>query len=239
VLERSDRIGGQLALAGRARAHAETAATLAANYERLLGDDVELRLGVEATVDAVMELEPAAVVVATGARPYRPDLETGGAEVLDAWDVLAGALPAAPDLAIADWGGDPSGLAAAEMLVAAGRRVTLVSAALVPGESLHQYQRTLYLARLYAAGVVFEHHAEVVRAGPGTVTVRNVFATDVERELTAGALVVALGRVPEDTLAAELRGAGLRVEEAGDCRSPRGLEEAILEGTLAARAVLA
>ena len=43
------------------------------------------------------------------------------------------------------------------------------------------------------------------------------------------------GRVPVDDLAPKLRSRGLRVEEAGDCRSPRSAEEAILEGTLAAR----
>jgi hypothetical protein len=45
-----------------------------------------------------------------------------------------------------------------------------------------------------------------------------------------------LGRVPEDELLAQLRQrSGLTVLAAGDSRSPRGLEEAILEGTLAAR----
>jgi hypothetical protein len=51
--------------------------------------------------------------------------------------------------------------------------------------------------------------------------------------------VLALGRVPVDALAPDLRAAGLRVEEAGDCLSPRSLEEAVLEGTGAARAVFA
>jgi hypothetical protein len=40
-----------------------------------------------------------------------------------------------------------------------------------------------------------------------------------------------------DDLAPELRALGLPVEEAGDCRSPRSLEEAIYEGTLASRRV--
>jgi hypothetical protein len=54
-----------------------------------------------------------------------------------------------------------------------------------------------------------------------------------------GPLVLALGRVPEDVLGPELSAPCLRVEEAGDCRAPRSLEEAILEGTLAARRALA
>jgi hypothetical protein len=51
----------------------------------------------------------------------------------------------------------------------------------------------------------------------------------------ADSVVVALGRVPEDGLARSLRATGVPFQRAGDCRSPRGLEEAILEGTLAVR----
>ena len=47
--------------------------------------------------------------------------------------------------------------------------------------------------------------------------------------------MLALGRVPERALAEELTARGLPVEEAGDCLSPRSAEEAVLEGTLAAR----
>jgi hypothetical protein len=43
--------------------------------------------------------------------------------------------------------------------------------------------------------------------------------------------------VPNDELAEHLRGIGLPVREAGDCLSPRSIEEAILEGTLAARSL--
>jgi len=67
------------------------------------------------------------------------------------------------------------------------------------------------------------------------VLFRNLFAREVESERKADLLVLALGRVPERVLAESLAGAGLEVHEAGDCLGPRGLEEAILEGTLAAQ----
>ncbi len=51
-------------------------------------------------------------------------------------------------------------------------------------------------------------------------------------------LALSHGRVPNDELAEELRQIGMNVHEAGDCQSPRSIEEAILEGTLAARAVV-
>jgi pyruvate/2-oxoglutarate dehydrogenase complex dihydrolipoamide dehydrogenase (E3) component len=197
-------------------------------------------LSVTATAAEVLELEPAGIVVATGARPYvDPELSVDGVEVLHAWDVLGGAMPSGRRVVVADWGGDPGGLDAAEVLAAADRQVTLVVSSVAVGELVHQYRRNLYLQRLYRAGVELVHHLELESAAEGACRFRNVFAREQSSVVEADALVLALGRVPEDTLAAELLAAGAAVEEAGDCCSPRSLEEAVLEGTLAARRVVA
>jgi hypothetical protein len=71
------------------------------------------------------------------------------------------------------------------------------------------------------------------------VELANVFAPELVLRVPADLLVLAQGRVPEDALAPALVAAGLCIEEAGDCLSPRSLEEAVLEGTLAARRALA
>jgi 2,4-dienoyl-CoA reductase-like NADH-dependent reductase (Old Yellow Enzyme family)/thioredoxin reductase len=236
VLERAPSIGGQLALAGAAPMHEETARAHLENARRLLAD-ADLRFGVDVDSRVVAELEPDAVVVATGAVPYRPPLPLAG-PVLSAWDVLAGAPVEGQRAVVADWGGDPSGLAAADVLAARGLEVTVALAAIAPGESIHQYTRNVYLERLYRAGIRLEHHLELAAADAGRAVFRNLFAPELETELVADALILALGRVPADGLAAELRALGLTVEEAGDCRSPRSLEEATLEGTLAARRLL-
>jgi 2,4-dienoyl-CoA reductase-like NADH-dependent reductase (Old Yellow Enzyme family) len=237
LCERSGRLGGQIALGGAAPAHAETARALLRNYERLLGDRVDVRLDTDARPDDVAALEPDGVVVAVGARPYRPPLVLEGVESLQAWDVLAGKRPHGARIVVADWGGDPSGLAVAELLDAEGNEVTLAVASAVAGEALHQYVRNLYLGRLYRAGVRIEHHLELAGAEPGRVLFVNTFAPEVDAELDADLLVLALGRVPASEVAPRLTGQGFAVEEAGDCLGARGLEEAILEGTLAARRV--
>lgn len=238
VLERGKRIGGQLSLAGAAPGHAETARSLRGNYEHLLargGVDVSLRA--EADEDAVLALDPDCVVVATGARPYRPDLSLEGVEVMQAWDVLAGPRPRGRRVVVADWGGDPAGLDAAELLDAAGNDVVLAVGSVAVGETLHQYQRNLYAQRLYRAGIRIEHHLDLVVASGGRAVFQNLFAPELETSFEADVLVLALGRVPERGLGQRLRERGLAVEEAGDCLGPRSAEEAILEGTLAARRV--
>jgi 2,4-dienoyl-CoA reductase-like NADH-dependent reductase (Old Yellow Enzyme family)/thioredoxin reductase len=236
VLERRSQMGGQTTLAGAAPGHAELARTLRVNYEGLVRG-AELRLETEASAELVTSLVPDAVVLATGARPYEPDLDLRGIEAQQAWDVLAGRLPQGRRVVVADWGGDATGFDAAEVLAAAEKNVTLALASVAAGEGVHQYARNLYLTRLYDAGVRLVHHVELAGAAPGRLLFRNLFSPAITTELEADAVVLALGRVPVDDLGPELRALGIHVEEAGDCRSPRSLEEAIYEGTLAARRV--
>jgi 2,4-dienoyl-CoA reductase-like NADH-dependent reductase (Old Yellow Enzyme family)/thioredoxin reductase len=237
LLERAEHPGGQLALLARAPGARAIADGFLANHEGTLAT-VDLRLSTEATPDLLAELSPDGVVVTTGAQPFTPDLTLGG-DVRQAWDVLAGDPPAGDHLIVADWGGDPAGLDAAELLAALGKRVTLAVASAAFGESVHQYRRNLYLQRLYRAGVEILQHHRLVGSEAADVRLANVFAPELERTIAADALVLAQGRVPDDGPARELRAAGFEVEEAGDCLSPRSLEEAVLEGSLAAQRVCA
>jgi 2,4-dienoyl-CoA reductase-like NADH-dependent reductase (Old Yellow Enzyme family) len=238
VLEERGDIGGQLSLAGKTSMHAETASSLKRNYMRLLDrPNIELRPGTIADAELVATLEPDAVVVATGAEPYRPRrFEAGAVEVVQAWDVLEGARPDGP-VVVWDWGGDGTGMDCAELLQVDGVEVTLAVGAALPGETLHQYVRNVYLGRLSRARIPVHHFHDVVAGGDGEVALRNVFAPELVTTLPARTLVLSLGRVPRDVLANVLCAPGLVVETAGDCRSPRSAEEAILEGTLAAREV--
>jgi 2,4-dienoyl-CoA reductase-like NADH-dependent reductase (Old Yellow Enzyme family) len=235
VLERSWQIGGQVWLAGHGPSHRELADSLTANYVHLLDrPNVDLRLGVVATADTVAELEPDVVIVATGARPFEPAHALEGIQVLQVWDVLAGARPSG-HVVISDWGGDAAALDCAELLAGEGYQVTLASGSVMPGETLHQYVRNSYLGRLSRAGVLIRHYLGLHSAAGGAIRFRNIFAPELETVIEADALALSLGRVPNDELAEALRDGGLRVLEVGDCQSPRSLEEAILEGTLAAR----
>jgi 2,4-dienoyl-CoA reductase-like NADH-dependent reductase (Old Yellow Enzyme family)/thioredoxin reductase len=236
IFERSASIGGQVQLVSGTPGHRERAAALRANYEALLDrGNVELRLATAADTGAIAALRPDLVIVATGARPAPPRQRLADVQVMQVWDVLAGSRPEGRVL-IADWGGDPAALDCAELLAAEGYEVTLAVGSIMPGETVHQYARNSYLARLARANVRIEHYLGLHSAGGGVVRFRNIFAPELERSIAADALLLSLGRVPEDELLAQLRThRSLNVLAAGDCRSPRGLEEAILEGTLAAR----
>jgi 2,4-dienoyl-CoA reductase-like NADH-dependent reductase (Old Yellow Enzyme family)/thioredoxin reductase len=195
LLEKSRRIGGQVALAGAAPMHEEVARSLRANYERLL-DRVDIRLETEGDEEAISALAPAAVVVATGARPYEPAALLPGLETVQAWNILAGPRPRGRRIVVADWGGDATGLAAADLLNRDGNEVTVAIGSVALGETLHQYQRNVYAARLYRAGVRLEHHLELAGAKDSHARFRNLFAPELETRIAADLLVLALGRVP-------------------------------------------
>jgi 2,4-dienoyl-CoA reductase-like NADH-dependent reductase (Old Yellow Enzyme family) len=232
LFERSDAVGGQLRLAGRAPAHLELWDRYRADAQRdLEALGIEVRLGREATAADLDGFE--LVVVATGARPYRPPLRRDlPFAVVQAWQAIADPAAVRGPVLIADWGGEFAGLDAAEVLAAAGLDVQLACAATVPGEQLHQYQRNLYLARLDAAGVTIRHHLELVPDGSG---LRHVFSGREEPIGDVATLVLAQGREPHDDLWRALEGRP-NVVRAGDVLSPRSAEEAILEGVLAVRA---
>ena len=132
---------------------------------------------------------------------------------------------------MADWGGGWDGLDAAERLALAGVQVTLACAAPVPGETLHQYQRNLYLQRLDELGVPILHHMALSHDGD-RVVLAHLFSQRLQPLPQIATLVLAQGRVPADELwaALEAHPGAVRV---GDVLGPRTMEEAVLEGTQA------
>src|SRR4051794_21955025 len=226
VLERDDAPGGQMRLALAAPGHAEIARGLVATVEGWL-EGAEVRLGTEATADAVSAESPHRVILATGAVAHR----TGLGDTVSAWDVLAGA-ETGNRILLYDWGGDWTGLALAEQLAAAGRKVRLITSAVAFGEAVHQYQRNLYLARLDDAGVELVHHLRLLGVEGGRAQLENVFSLRrVELDGFDTAVVHEGRSAAGGELFEELSDVGMNVVRVGDALGPRSFEEAIREGT--------
>ena len=163
---------------------------------------VDVRIGVEATADAVLAERPDVVVLATGAKPAR--LVLPGADlphVVSFLDVLTGRVTAGPRVVVI--GGGCNGSETAEFLHEQGRQVTLVELRPEMALDIDFWNRWVLLDRLVASGMRM-----IVNARPEAITDDGVRVTaDGRTELIpADTVVFAVGSRPFNPLQEALEG---------------------------------
>ncbi len=236
LFEAAARVGGQILLAQRLPGREEFGGAVT----NLLGEAERAgaRIVTRARVDAafVRKQDADVVIVATGASPRRPTVEVmGDPAVVDAWQVIDGAELPRGRVVVADWKADWVGAGVALLLAARGHKVVLCVNGYGAVESLQQYVRDAHLAALARANVVVIPLVRLFGVDETAVYLQHVLTKEpVIVEETAG-LVLAQGHVSDDALLSELLGDGLHPVGIGDCLAPRTVEEAVLEGLVAAR----
>jgi pyruvate/2-oxoglutarate dehydrogenase complex dihydrolipoamide dehydrogenase (E3) component len=171
------------------------------------------------------------VIVATGARPYRPPLEVmGQPAVFDAWQVLRGARLPTGHVVVVDWKGDWVGIGVARALAQRGHRVTLCVNGYAAGESLQQYVRDAQLAALVRERIDVVPLVRLFGVDDDTVYLQHVLSDEPVLINQVDALVLACGHESNSGLLSELATLDREVVGVGDCLSPRSVEEAVLEG---------
>jgi pyruvate/2-oxoglutarate dehydrogenase complex dihydrolipoamide dehydrogenase (E3) component len=201
------------------------------------GVTMKLRTAVDLAL--VREQSPDFVVVATGARPYRPPLEIMDSPwIADAGDVIRQPAAVPPGkIVVADFRGDWVGLGTARLLAAAGHPVTLAVRGYAAGESLQQYVRDRLLAAISRQRITVLPLVRPFGVDDDTVYLQHVLTDEpVLAEGVAG-LVLACGSAPEGDLLEALESAGVPATGIGDCLAPRTVEEAVLEGLVAASGI--
>jgi 2,4-dienoyl-CoA reductase-like NADH-dependent reductase (Old Yellow Enzyme family)/thioredoxin reductase len=236
LAEASARVGGQILLAQRLPGREEFGGAIGNLLREVTRHGAEVLLRQQVDLAMIESERPDLVVVATGARPYRPPLELVDRPwVADAWDVIRDPA-AAPSghIVVADWRGDWVGLGVARLLAQAGRQVTLAVRGHAPGESLQQYVRDRSVAALSRLRVSILPLTRPYGADEDTVYLQHVLTDDpVLLEGVAG-LVLACGTAPANDLLAQLDDSDIAHVAVGDCLAPRTVEEAVLEGLVAA-----
>lgn len=234
VFEQQPDIGGQLRISGAAPDHRHTWGSWL-NWQQQLIDElgIEVRRSAEVSADDLAPFDE--VVDARGAKPFRdeyvePTTGLDGIRVVDAWEFLAD--PSGDVVLVSDWGGEPAGLDCAELALERGSKVHYAFAGDMPGVNIHQYQRFGYLGRIDVAECSVHPAMQLAADSDGHPVLRGSFS-DRDRPLPEGVdtIVIAHGRVPVVDPSSAL---GVLV---GDVDGPRTLEEAALEGYLAARSI--
>ena len=238
LLEKTGQLGGQVLLATRGAARAEYAGIVRflAGQVRKLGADV--RLGVDATASIVLAEHPDAVIVATGSHPYVPAVPgIDGKHVVTDRDVLGGEAKLGTNVVVIDDVHTEQALSTAELLLDQARHVEVVSPLFYVGQDIGVTSIAPLYARLYAKGVVLTPCSELRAVEGSTVIVANVFSGAERRIEGVDSVVLATGSRSTDSLYRALKGHVPALHAAGDCVAPRGVHQAILDGTRAARAI--
>nr|WP_235947237.1 mycofactocin system FadH/OYE family oxidoreductase 2 [Candidatus Frankia alpina] len=246
VVERGDRLGGQVLLASRLPGRGGLRTLVDDLAARLGGLGVEVLLGTVADTDLLRAGEPDAVVLATGARPVRPGWAGEDPRIVGVREVLSGAARPHGRVLVVDATGFHQAPSVAELLAARGADVTVISDAMVVGQDLGL---TLDLERWNrrAAALGIRQAGDLVVTGsepsgaPGdrgqtgdasglTVNVTH-HPTGAMRHHTVDWVVHTEPPRAHDALWSALRAdAPFELHRIGDCLAPRRAHAAILEG---------
>ena len=238
LMEASRVLGGQLMLAQNLPGRAEIGGIV----ENLAGEarraGVQLLMGSSVDAQVVADRMPDAVVVATGATPRVPPLElVDSPVVMTAWDVLRGADVPPGRVVVADWRCDWIGLGIANLLAQRGHPVTLGVSGYHPGQRIQQYVRDAMLAEATALGVSIVPLVRPYGADADSVYLQHVLTEEAVVVEDAAALVLAQGHDSVAGLADELDREEFELHVVGDSLAPRTVEEAVLDGLVAASAL--
>jgi len=239
--EKSERLGGQLNIAGLPRGREEFL-ILAENLENiLLNSDVEVEFGKQATIEDIKKESPDFVIVATGAKPITPPIEgIDQPHVHQAWDVLEGKVYVGKKVVVIGGGAvgvetaidlavrgtidgedlkfllinqveDPEHLR--ELCIKGTKDVTLIEMLDSIGKDIGKSTRWTMMRDMKIFGVKYYTKTKALK-----ITKEGVYVDmkGEEKLLPADSVVIAVGSVSENSLAKELEEANIPHKVVGD-----------------------
>jgi NADPH-dependent 2,4-dienoyl-CoA reductase/sulfur reductase-like enzyme len=229
IWERDEILGGKLEVASLAPSKREVLRFRDFQARRLVELGVEAHTGVEVTPDLVALQAPDVVLVATGAEPLIPPIPgLGAAHVHDALALLRGDVEVAAGDRVVVIGGSATGCETAELLTAAGARVTILELRRGIGFGIEAITRRHLLRTLRRAGVALLTEAKVVMVENDDVLYED--ATGAVRAVPADRVALALGWRPRGSALAAALGDGIEVVVLGDASEPADFVHAINAG---------
>jgi 2,4-dienoyl-CoA reductase-like NADH-dependent reductase (Old Yellow Enzyme family)/thioredoxin reductase len=229
LYETADQLGGQLfdaAAAPHRPGWAELRRDLA---YRVRTSGVDVHTSSRVTTAMIAEARPDVVILATGSKtkaaawPVAKDTQ-----VVSDRDLLEGRIEVAGKVVVA--GGGCAGAQTAEFLAENGCEVTIVDLKDVIAGDDPLEVRALLLKRLERLGVRMLTRTRIVETKRGEVIAEG---PNGRLSLPADVLVLAHGSEIADGLASDARNSVQLVISIGDCREPRRVIDAVLEGARA------
>jgi 2,4-dienoyl-CoA reductase-like NADH-dependent reductase (Old Yellow Enzyme family)/thioredoxin reductase len=227
LYERSDRLGGIIPLVAdmpRLYMHEldNIVKYLSTQLEKL---NVEVKLNSEANAGSLAEAKPDAVILATGSKEHTPQVPgIDGPNVVTLLQYLRGEAKIGDRVVV--WGGH-EGAEAAVSLARQGKSVALVeeSDSVADAAFLKYVGRQLLLqSYLEEEGVDTITQASVQEIGENSVAYERAGKRE---QIECDTVLLAMGRVPDDDLANQLKDAAPAVYRVGDCLEPHSIRHSI------------
>jgi NADPH-dependent 2,4-dienoyl-CoA reductase/sulfur reductase-like enzyme len=238
LFEREAEVGGQVLIAARAPVRTELSGILRFLARQVDKLPIDCRLRVEASADTVLAESPDVVIIATGSSPHVPDLPgLDGKHVVTDRDVLLDRVEVGERVVVVDDVHTQRGLSTAEHLLERGHRVEVISRLFYAGQDVGVTSIAPLYSRLFAKGVTLTPHTDLVAVEGAAVVVANVYTRAERRIEGVDTVVLSMGSRSIDALYRALKGRVPTRHAIGDCVAPRGIHQAILEGTRVARLV--
>jgi mycofactocin system FadH/OYE family oxidoreductase 2 len=247
LIERRDRVGGQLRLAASVDGREEIGGVTTYLETQVNKLGVDVRCGWAPTAEEVRALEPGHVIVATGSAPgpdivgniARGQLETPGLDrehVVNVWDVLEHDAHVGHRVVVADDGeGTWKAISLALQLSERGHDVHLVTPLPYVGAKLGPFTQNKLVPRIFASTITPHPFASIASVSDTSValTERGLehMIDDVDTVVLAG------WHRPVNDLYFAVKQMGIPVQRVGDAIACRTMLEAVHEGERAARRV--
>jgi mycofactocin system FadH/OYE family oxidoreductase 2 len=239
LYEKLEKLGGQVNIAalGAGREELRYVIRNSENQLKLLPVEIVLNKGV--TAGFILEQDPDAVIVATGALPNPCSLPGGdGPGIFNVWQVLTGEAGVGKKVLFIDNDGHHQATATVEFLLDRGSQVHIVTNSPTIGSELGPSQDA-YLAhqRLARKGVTFTPDFAVTEIQGTAVKGLNYYNNEWRTFEGFDTVVYAMGSRADDALYRALKGKVRELYRVGDCVAPRKIDMAVLEGDKVARMI--
>lgn len=238
IYEKEDILAKELLIASKCPGREDFEEVTRCYTRQLKQLGVDIHLGITVTAEMVLRENPDAVVVATGALPYIPDLPgANAANVVEMRQVLLGEVETGENVVIVDCQNHIYGLDTADFLVDNGKNVELLAEAVFAGNQVNGYTIEAIYTRVLAKGVVITPLTRCKEIRGDTLITANVL-TGQEKEISGvDTVVFCTDGIANDSLYRELKGKVKELYQAGQCVSPRKIIDSIYDGALVGRKI--
>lgn len=235
LYDENEQLGGQLRISTKPPHKEELSNILEYLSNQIKKLDIEVKLGKRVIASMVQQVNPDAVILATGARPLVPGIPgVNNKNVVTAWDVLAGKVEVNEEILVA--GGGQVGCETSEFLAEKGKRITIVEMLNDVALDAAPGARALLLKRLCEQEVKILTNSIIYEITKGGVSILDKESSR-RKSIRAENIVLSLGAKPNVELFKELKGKVKELYRIGDCVKPRKIIDAIYEGFHIAREI--